>query len=181
MRPELKIHRHGYHLMSLASLGILGAALIGLLLALMPWLPDWSPQSVTWKIGDLDREQAQALDDTGKWLATLAALTWTLAYLAPLLALRRLGNRLYRHEALSRPVADGFRWLAHSLPLHALLKVAGTVLAAIAAELGPGGERGFTLDITDGYLFLVACLCLYSVAHVMRLASAAAEDARSFV
>src|SRR5690606_245286 len=133
MRPELKIRRHGYHLMSLASVGTVCLVLLGVLLALMPWLADWHPQSTTWKIGGLDWEQTQALGSTGKWLSTSACLLWTLACLAPLLALRRLGDRLYRYDALSRPVADGFHWLAHSLPLHALLKLAAWTLE-IAAE-----------------------------------------------
>jgi len=181
MHPQLKIRRHGYHLMSLASVGALGMLLIGVLMALTPWLPDWSPQALSWEIGNMDQESLQGLGASGKWLASLAALVWTLAYLVPLLALRRLGHRLYRNDALSVPVADGFRWLAHSLPLYAVLKLAGTGLATIAEELGPDAERQFTLDVTGSYAFLVACLCLYSVAHVMRLAAATAEDARSIV
>ncbi len=181
MHPQLKIRRHGYHLMSLASVGTLGALLVGALLALTPWVPDWSLQALRWEIGDMDQEVLRTLGAPGKCLASLAALVWTLAYLAPLLALRRLGHRLYRHDALSVPVANGFRWLAHSLPLHAVLKIAGTVLATIAEEVGPGAERQFTLDVTGSYAFVVACLCLYSVAHVMRLAAATAEDARSIV
>jgi len=180
MRPELKIHRHGYHLMSLASAGSVCTLLLGVLLASMPWLPDWHPQSTIWKIGEMDWERTQALSNNGKWLATSSCLLWTLACLAPLLALRRLGDRLYRYDALSRPVADGFHWLAHSLPLHALLKLGAWTLE-IAAEGDGGGEIGLTWDIGGTYLFLVGCLCLYSVAHVMRLASAAAEDARSIV
>ncbi len=37
-----------------------------------------------------------------------------------------------------------------------------------------------TVD-TNPYYFLLACLCLYSVAHLLRLAVRAAEDARSIV
>ena len=37
------------------------------------------------------------------------------------------------------------------------------------------------IDFGNTYLFVISCLCLYSVAHLMRLATEAADDARSIV
>ena len=181
MHPQSRIRRHGYHLMSLASIGTLCVVALGLLLAAMPWLPGWNPQSTVWKIGDMGPEQILALDRAGRWLATLSSLAGSLGCLAPLVALRRLGDRLYRSAALGPPVAEGFRWLAHSLPLYALLQFAGWMLGVAASGMAPEGEMRFTFDFGGSYLLVVACLCLYSVAHVLRLAVAAAEDARGIV
>jgi len=181
MTPEAKIRRHGYHLMSLASLGFAGVAVFGLLLVAMPWLPDWNPQWSGWNVAGVEWKRAVGMDEAGKLLLSLSSAMWTIAYLVPLMALRRLGHRLYSNDALSRPVADAFRWLAHSLPLHALLRVAAGLLAGIAAEVDGAQEQHFTLDFSGGYVFLIACLCLYSVAHLMRLATDAAADARSIV
>lgn len=181
MLPQNRIRRHGYHLMSLASLGTVAIAVLGLLASAMPWLPDWNPQWAGWSLAGLSWQQTQAMNPQGKLLLSLSGLAWTLAYLLPLGALRRLGNRLYRHDALTRPVADAFRWLAHSLLLYALVNFGAALLAAFASEVGGGDPPKFTLGFSGAYLFLVACLCLYSVAHLMRLAAEAADDSRSIV
>lgn len=182
MKREYRIRRHGYHLMSLASMGIAGVAVFGLLLVCMPWLRDWNPQSTTWlSIARVEWTQMQEMGAEGRGLLSTAYLVWTLAVLSPLLALRHLGSTLYRQEALTRPVARAFMRLAHSLPANALLSFASGILVAIACEVGGIREHRFDADISGGYLFLVACLCLYSFAHLMSLASEAADDARSIV
>ena len=180
MLAQNRIRRHGYHLMSLASLGMVALAGVGLLTSAMPWFTHWNPTWLSGNLGGLDWEQAQAMNRQGKALLSLAGIVWTLAYLVPLVALRRLGDRLYRHEALTRPVADAFLWLAHSLPAFALLSVAATTLTVYATVAG-SSKTTFNLDFSGIYLFLVACLGLYSVAHIMRLASEAADDSRSIV
>lgn len=176
-----KIRRHGYHLMSLASLGIVCIALWGFFLTMMAWLPDWNPQAPGWDIAGIAWKQAIEMNTNGKWMVSGAAMLWTLAYLAPLVALRRLGRSLYRDEALSRPVANAFRWLAHSLLGYGLLNLGSFVLASIAAETNKVPQHGLPFSTSGCYLFLIACLCLYSVAHLMRLATEAADDARSIV
>lgn len=180
MLTQNRIRRHGYHLMSLASIGTLVVVVLGLITSAMPWLPDWNPQWVGWELGGLSWQQTQALNPQAKGLLSLAGAAWTVAYLMPLAALRRLGDRLYRHDALARPVADAFRWLAHSLPLYAALSLAAALLAVYASAVGDS-EVKFAIGFSDIYLFLVACLCLYSVAHIMRLATEAADDSRSIV
>lgn len=176
-----KIRRHGYHLMSLASLGMTGVAVFGLLTMFMPWVPDWSPQWSGWRFGPgLEWKELVGMHPAGKQLLSTSAALWTAAQLIPLLALRQLGKRLYRNEALSRPVADAFRWLAHSLLLYAAFGTAARLLESLAIAVGQARET-ISIDFDRVYLFLIACLCLYSVAHLMRLATDAADDVRSIV
>lgn len=182
MNPEIKIMRHGYHLMSLASVGIACVAVWGLLLVCMPYLPNWNPQATSWAtIAKVEWEQAVRMNAAGKAWLSLAYAIWTLAYLLPLFALRKLGRALFRSEALTTPVAKAFLWLAHSLPLNALLCFIAGMFIGIAAEVGGVEAHNFKLDIGGFYIFLIATLCLYSVAHLMRLASEAADDSRSIV
>ena len=180
MLAQTKIRRHGYHLMSLASIGMVAVAVFGILTSAMPWMPDWHPQASGWNLAGLDWRQTQALNQEGKTQLSLAGLTWTLAYLLPLVMLRRLGKRLYRHEALSRPVADAFLWLAHSLLLFAALRFAGSLLVLSAVAAG-SSTATFGINFSDAYLFVILCLGMYSVAHIMRLAAEAADDSRSIV
>jgi len=177
---QQKIKRHGYHLMSLASLGMFCIGMAGLILTTMHWMPHLNPQA-SWSIAGIEWKQSSLMDTQGKWLVSAAGMLWTLAYLAPLVALRRLGHSLYKSEALSRPMADAFRWLAHSLLGFAVLNAASFTLASIAAEANKMAPHGLPFSASGCYLFLIACLCLYSIAHLMRLATDAADDARSII
>jgi hypothetical protein len=182
MNIENKIKRHGYHLMSLASLGMLCVGVVGLCLILMPYLPDWKPESGAWlRISGLEWDQVIRLNGTGKALVSASNFIWTLAYLLPLLALRRLGSKLYKHDALTLQVAHAFLWLAHALLSNALLLMLAGFLIAMAEEAGGVHIYRSNFDISGGYIWLIACLCLYSVAHIMRLAAQASDDARSIV
>ncbi|HET7161319.1 MAG TPA: hypothetical protein VFI32_01420 [Rhodanobacteraceae bacterium] len=182
MNVENRIKRHGRRLMSLASLGIACVCLLGLCLVAMPWLHDWNPQSAVWsKISGLDWSQVVRLNGAGKVLVAVSNLFWTLAYLLPLVALRHLGNSLYRQEALTLPIATAFRWLAHSMLANIVLLMAAGFLIAMAEEAGQLRIYHSTFDVRGDYMWVIACICLYSVAHLMRLATEAADDARSIV
>jgi len=179
MSPELKIRRHGYHLMTLASVGTLVVAAAGLAWVLLVLAA--SPAVLAaWERFDLTPEAAARLEAGTRGLLVLAAVLSTLAYLLPLAAVRRTGKALHAHPALSAPVARAFMHLAHSLPLSALCSLAADLVAAWALS-SPGAVQ---LRISFGanpYYFLLACLCLYSVAHLLHLAVQAAEDARSII
>lgn len=181
MLPDARIQRHGYHLMSLASLGMVTMLVIGVMTSAMPWMPDWNPQWLGWNPAGLSWQQTLTMNSEGKLLLSLAGITSTLAFLIPLMALRRLGDRLYRHDALTRPVADAFRWLAHSVVLHAMIRIAAMLLAATAGEVGGGDTVPLTFSFSSAYLLFVTCICLYSIAHIMRLATEAADDSRSII
>lgn len=182
MSIENKIKRHGYHLMSLASLGMFCVGVLGICLIVMPYFPDSNPESGLWlRISGLDLAQVARLNGTGKALVSASNFIWTLAYLLPLLALRRLGSKLHKHDALTVQVAQAFLWLAHALLSNALLLMLGGFLIAMAEEAGGLSVYRANFDISGGYIWLIACLCLYSVAHIMRLAALAADDARSIV
>lgn len=183
MNLESKIKRHGYHLMSLASLGMFCVALMGLLMMALPYQDGAAPESSWWLgVSGLRWDQIIHLDGTGKALVAASCLIWTLAYLLPLFALRRLGSRLYRQEALTLPVADAFRWLAHSLLANAaLLMSSGFLIGFWDGFHRSHIHHSTTLDFSGFYVWIIACLCLYSIAHLMRLAVLAADDARSIV
>ncbi len=181
MSIEVRIRRLGYHLMSLASVGMALVAIPGLFLTALPWMPK-PPHSQLWSIFGITGAQASAFSADARLLLALSCLAGMLAYLLPLAALRRLGHRLYRDDALTRPVADAFGWLAHSLPLHAVCMLAAWLLAGFGSEIaGVPNDYRMSVDLGAAYIFLIGCLCLYSVAHLMRLATAAADDARSIV
>ncbi len=179
--PKNQVRVHGRTLVTLGTLGITCVAAMGFMLTMMSWLPDWAPQASVWTIAGIEWKQAVVMNTTGKWLLSTAGMLWTLAYLTPLIALRRLGRCLYANEALSRPVADAFRWLAHSVLGFALFNAGSIVLAAIAAEGNHVPQHDISISVAGCYLFLIACLCLYSVAHLMQLATEAADDAQSIV
>ena len=168
--------------MSLATIGIAVVSVLGLLLIAMPWLTDWNPQSGLWQaISGLDWNEVVHLNGAGKTLVCVSNVLWTLAYLLPLIALRHLGSSLYGHEALTSPIATAFRWLAHSMLANIALLMAAGFLIAMAEEAGNLHIYHSTFDIRGDYLWIIACVCLYSVAHLMRLATEAADDARSIV
>lgn len=179
MTPEMKIRRHGYHLMSLASLGIVAAAAIGLFLALLVFCGGAMPFG-NWVLFDLPMDEATRLGAGDRGLLALALVLGTLAYILPLAAVHRVGKALHGCDALSAPVAAAFMRLAHSLPASLLLSVAGACMAAWVRSSHDAWQLRITVS-TDPYHFLVACLCLYSVAHLLRLAVRAADDARGIV
>ena len=191
MNSEEKIKRHGYHLMSLALLGMICVFRVGLTLVAMPYVSDWRPQARIWaRISGIEWQQAIHLDSTSKAFLSLSFVAWTLSYLLPLSALRRLGRNLYRHEALTLPVANAFRWLAHSVLIGLLLQGVPDAGAGFINGLAEGYNAAGTTPIRHvphgfgvgtTYIAIIACVCLYSVAHLMKLAAEAAEDSRSIV
>ena len=178
--PRNQVRLHGRSLARIAMLGIACIALLGFFLIAMPWLPDWNPQAPFWRVEGITWEQSVHMTPTNKLLLSLAATVKTLAWLAPLVALYRLGRRLHDNEPLSQPVAGAFRWLAHSLPAYMALSATSILLAAFTAETS-NTPYPLGIDFGNTYLFVISCLCLYSVAHLMRLATEAADDARSIV
>lgn len=185
MQPiQSKIKRHGRRLMDLAALGVFVAVLFGLTLSCSPWVHDWNPQSPIWKtILVIDAEQATHLSTSLRWLLCVSYMIWSLAWLWPLLALRRLGRSLYANEALTRPVATAFLAMAHSIPLNVLLRLIAGALSSLAVELGGVREQQsfFSFDLTGLYILSIAGVCLYSVAYLMSLATEAADDSRSII
>ncbi len=176
---ENKVRIHGRTLVTLASLGAAIVVSYGLVMAACAWLPA-SAASFWHGLPGMEWTSLVAPSGAQRLQLSLAALLWTGALLAPLPALRRLGKRLQRHNLLSRPVTRAFAWLAHSLPLYAALAAISAVLRQVAmSELASG--QAITLDLTQFYLLLVTGVCLYTVAHLMRLAADVAEDARSIV
>lgn len=184
MNLEGKIRRHGYHLMSLASLGMFCVGIIGIVMMTLPYQSGAKLESHFWQgLIALDWKQVWAGGAASKAWISLSNGVWALSYFLPLLALRRLGSKLYRDEALTAPVAKAFLWLAHALPAYAVLQaLSGFLIGFLAGFNGTAlYQPSLSLDFSQLYLCVIACLCLYSVAHLMRLATQAADDSRSIV
>jgi|LNAP01.1.fsa_nt_gb hypothetical protein len=197
MDIENRIKRHGRHLMSLASAGALCIALAGLLLAAAPHFLDFQAQSWLGAKLSIAPELLARLSPQLKTLLSLKALAWTIAWLWPLLALRRLGQVLWQGNVLNGRTADAFRQLAHSIVASIVLQAApdfliGFVDGYLKGSIGASGDPGKSvIDVFDAfgsslglggtYVAVIACVCLYSVAHLTKLAAAAADEARGFV
>ena len=107
-----------------------------------------------------------------------------LSYLFPLVAMRGLGRSLMREEALSLPVAKAFRRVGHATLLYALFRGMPDFVNGFIDGFNGTTTPSFHLDVgyfSDLYLPVIACVCLYSVAHLMKLAAEAADDARGIV
>lgn len=112
-----------------------------------------------------------------------------LSYLFPLMAMQSLGRRLMREEALSLPVADAFRRIGHSTLLFALFQGIPDFINGFIDGFNDGTQGMWTMHFSplavgyfsDLYLPIIASLCLYSVAHLMKLAAQAADDSRSII
>lgn len=182
MISQHRIHGHGYHLILLSTFGLVCTGTIGLAAVCMPYLTDGLPVFHRWAVRvDFDWGFVRGMGASGKPWLSLASACWSVAYLLPLVALRHLGLALRREEALTAPVAGAFQRLAHTLPLHALFCFLAGVLTGVAAEIGGTGPHVYSFDLGRIYLIVIAGLCLYSIAHLMRLAVGAADDARSIV
>lgn len=184
MKHEAKIRRHGYHLMSLASLGMFCIAIITLVMVSLPYQPHVKLESTTWQsLIDLDWNSVWAADAITKAWVSLSNGIWGLSYFLPLLALRQLGSKLHHHEALTLPVAKAFLWLAHALLAYAVLQtLSGFLIGFVDGFRGSALYKpSVSLDFSLTYVWLIGCLCLYSVAHLMQLAAQTADDSRSIV
>ncbi|MFT4197540.1 MAG: hypothetical protein QM601_06460 [Pseudoxanthomonas sp.] len=191
MDAQNKIKRHGYHLMSLASVGMFCVGLLTWILMMVPWMPNKEHlNAVHWKLLGFDLQEFVRTGAHSQWELTLSALCVGTACFLPFRALRHLGYSLYRNEALTLPVAKAFRRLAHSILIGLLLQGLPDFCMGFVDGLADGyGTPGAmpTQYVPHGfgiaaiYIAIIACLCLYSVAHLMKLAAEADADARSIV
>jgi hypothetical protein len=172
---ENKVRLHGRSLTNLANLALTIIVITGGLSIAGMWLIDIPPQSPSWQGLRFIWQQSPAPPTNQRLALTLAELIWTSALLAPALALRVLGKNLQNHELLSRQTAKAFGGLAHAIPAYAALNASANLLRSYVSD----GE--LSVDGNQLYLLLVTGICLYTVAHLMRLAATAAEDARSIV
>lgn len=195
MRPEQKIRRHGHHLTNLASVGMFCVFLWALWLACIPWLPEFRLETgLLERHFRLQAESPALLVPEARTLLSISGLLQGLAWLLPLWMLRRVARSLHA-DALSVSTATALRRLAHAILACSLLApmLAG-ILAGMASETsaaagtGPltsvsGAHPGFGIlaGLPGVFMILVACICLYSLSHIIRLGAEADDDARSIV
>lgn len=182
MTPEEKIRRHGHHLMSLASMAMFGVGLYTLVMMGLASRPDPDVHLLEFHYG-LRAEAPLVLESAVRQAIALAGGLLGLSWLLPLWMLRRLGYSLNREDAPSARTAAVLRHLAHAVLASLGIRfLAERVLDFSSAIAQPGQlEHVARLALGSYFLTLVACLCLYSLSHVIRLGAEAANDARSIV
>jgi hypothetical protein len=189
MSSENRIKRHGRDLMSLASVGMFCVVVVGLALMFLPYAAR-APDSAFWaEVSGITWARVVQMTFAGKIFFILTYMVWVLANLLPLIALRHLGSSLYRNEALNVRIAAAFVWLARSVVAYLLLPTVLPLCVKLYAMVGGGAQAAADImqykmpgrSLSAIYIAIVACICLYSVAHLMKLAAATADDARSIV
>lgn len=164
MEASLKLRRHGYHLMSLASIGQF--VCFALLL--------WNLSMRTW-----DPQRAAQIHDPATWrtLAVAACVIW-LAQAWTLVQLRRIGRRLHSGETVSHAMAAAWRRLGNALAVVGVLSMF-PLRPAPAATGGLDLALGF--DMGGLYFVAIACLCIFSIAHILQEAATLKDDNESIV
>ncbi len=164
MITQSRVRRHGYNLMSLASLGAFGCVFGWLLILASGWQ----------KLG----RHPGGTESMSEWwaIAGLASITMVVQLWA-LRRLRHIGKLLHTQPFISSEMALAWRQFAKAL-----------VVAAFAMlfnlETGVGNKIGhisFGLNFGGLYFMWIACLCSYSIAWLLQDAVALKEEAEGFV
>ena len=164
MDASARIRRHGYHLMSLASLGQFACF----------WLLVWNLTVRNW-----DPQLAGGLAGTEWWVYVAVAMAVWLAQTWSLSRLRAIGKLLHAGGGVSHELARAWVRLGHSVA------VAGIIMVLpLGPRLGePSGQLDVVLSLDAGgfYFFLIAYLCIFSVAHLVEQAAALRDENESIV
>lgn len=158
-------------LMSLASLGMFGSALLGLTEAIVvPGIGTGSrPHSALF--AGIQQNLARIAPG---WVVFGVLLAWALVFTC-FLALRRLAKALYEGPLLSARVAARFEWLGHWLLVDVLACwIISPVLLVATQRLSLTFSTGLLASI-------IAILLCYTVAGIVREGVRAAEENREFV
>lgn len=181
-----RLQRYGYHLMSLASIAqlvVVGTWLLHLFLLAEATgaLGEARAASAHLPVhffGATVTQYAPAVDAAPFGWIALALLPSLLASWWPWLQLRRFGKALYRSAPLSAPLADSLQWLGYAFAGSAVLTIIVTPLAA--AILAAGAT--ISLDLSGAFFIqLVAAICAFSMALVVREAVRVGDENKTFV
>lgn len=171
-----RTQRRARTLMSLASL----IGFCAIVWWLMVILTVWSASGVS----SIEPSSAQKVLEHWHWVlkkpfdASVLVWAWLLASvatLAPIVCLRRLGYALYTQAPLSFIVARRFLWLGRAL-------VANMVLGFAAGSLAASQIKEYQFSFSLGFWGTVlAAILAYVVADIIREGARAAEENREFV
>lgn len=194
---EPNVRQHGRHLMGVALVAIVASAAYTLWCLAMPWWqPDKLDPALLARHFDLVVSDPAAMTPAVKALLVPTFALTGLQALLPLFMLHRLGRCFSYENALDRRTAVAVRRLSHSivaslvlLPALAgfLFAFAQTIAASTGVEMGLASSSfdspaSFLASLGAGVVLpLVACICLYSLAWLIRIGADAADDARSIV
>lgn len=153
------IRRHGYHLMSLASLGIVVCFFAWVLMLMATW-------------GVIGKETLFA-SDLERWVLTAGASAALLAQAWAMSRLRAVGRVLHFHPVVSVEMALAWKRFARALVAVSLVML--VTPSFIDAEVK------YEVDFTELYFMLIACLCTYSIAWLLQDAAALKAENEGFV
>ena len=164
MDSTQRISRHGYNLMSLASIGQF--VCFGLLI----WnlgVRQWAP------------ETASSLAGADWWLfAALATAVWLSQFWA-LVRLRAIGKLLHADSHISHAMAEAWQRFGKALVVNAVL-MAFPVGTAVP-EPGNGLNLVLRLDAGGLYFVVIACLCIFSIAQLLEQAATLRDENEAIV
>lgn len=164
MDASARIRRHGYHLMSLASLGQFACF----------WLLLWNLSVRRWDPG-----LADGLAGTQWWVYVAFAVAVWLAQTWSLSRLRAIGKLLHAGGGVSHELSRAWMRLGHALAATGIIMV-----FPIRPQLGaPSGRLDVVLSLDAGgfYFFLIGYLCIFSVAHLVEQAATLRDENESIV
>jgi hypothetical protein len=146
MHISARVRRHGYHLVSLAS--------IGMFVCLTLWI---AMLAIAWQLQAGKSAGSDPGNTEFKWILAMASIA-LLGKLWALYRLRIIGKLLYAGDLISPAMARAWRWLGNAL-------VAAGVLGVVT--LNPSldlSARNGGFDVTTGidpsqiYFMLLSCL-----------------------
>jgi hypothetical protein len=174
MYATTRLRRHAYTLMSIASIGQLFSFFVWLAYTVAAANPERYTTLVSshWEAW-LIAKHPSGLQAMALFSPYLIAAIW------PLSRLRALAKTLYYDQPISMAVAARFKALANSVLLSGVLMAFGPAMVA-------GSQAGledvpFSLGIGSILLYVIALLCLHSMALLVTEASRIAEENRNFI
>lgn len=169
MNTSDRVRRHGYHLMSLASIGQLVCVVIWIAILVTAW------QLQTGKPAGIDPNYIEF------WLILALASIALLGKLWALYRLRIIGKLLYAGDLISPAMARAWRWLGHALVVAGVLGLV-TFDPALERSAGSGGYNvAVGIDPGQYYFLVLSCLISYSVAWILNESVALKVDNQGIV
>jgi len=163
-----KLQRHGYHLMSLASIGQLACICLWILeIAVL-----FSLTGPAVKVGARTLSNGQTVGFVILATSLFIAQVWALQ------RLHQIGGLLWQGVTISHGMAQAWRRFGRAVVATGVLS-----MLPVRAELNSAGgiDMHGGLD-SGGFFFLLICaLCVFSIARILEEAAALKDDAQSIV
>lgn len=169
MTASERVRRHGYHLMSLASIGMLVCTVV--------WIAvlgaSWTLQ--TGKPAGADPGNSEF------WLTLALACIALLGKLWALYRLRIIGKLLHAGSFINAQMTRAWRWLGHALVVAGVLALV-TLDPNVDMNVSTGHfDVTAGIDLDQAYFIVLLCLISYSIAWILEEALALKDDNQGIV